>query len=90
MYKFIEENFYPQQKFIQSANRVTSIKWDLPTGKITSVSGIKEFPLIFNNYSQNIKVKEQFIFDYVPREYYNKIRYKIWHFSKINKSSLQF
>ncbi len=74
MYQFIEDNFFPQQKFIQISTRASSIHWNLLSGKIISVTGMHEFVVIFKRYLQNIDIKERFIFDCVPLEIYNKVR----------------
>jgi len=88
MYRFIEENIYPKQKFIERAAKSASIQWAISTGKIISLTGMSEFPNIFNHYLNNVDNSELFIYDFVPKEIYLKVLHKTEKYLEIRTSNL--
>lgn len=80
MYPFIENNFHPQHKFFERAAKSGTIKWQLSTDKIISVSGIIEIPGIDKNKLVEFTNSEQLINEIVPAKIYQKQKEKIKEF----------
>jgi len=87
MYRFIEENFYPQQKYMQYATRASSIQWTLSTGELKGFSGIHEFPFMFIKYIKNLDLKKRFIQDCFPSEIFDKINNKALMYLQIRNGN---
>jgi len=83
MYQFIEDNFHPQQKFIERAAKAATIRWNLTSHEIDLVSGLNEIPGIDINHLAKFTSEDQFIHGIVPHEIYQKHRLKIAEFFRI-------
>ncbi|MFN8258369.1 MAG: LuxR C-terminal-related transcriptional regulator [Bacteroidales bacterium] len=72
-FNFIENNFFPKNNFLIITQRASSIRWNLLSGKITSLNNLSEYIGLLDNYILNLNNENQNIKDIINSNIYKQI-----------------